>query len=223
MNPSLTRALLAWISFLPPAAQGQEPVRFDFEGDAPASVPSGWFVPPAVAGGYGAEVVAEGAHAGQRCARIFLQDEDAQAPFGNMMRSFDAAPYRGKRVGLTVAIRSGDGAQAQAWMRVDRRDGAVGFFDNMGDRPIRDADWSVYAITGGVHADAEFINFGVMLVEGEEVFVDGVTFEVLGDLPEPAPPRPLAERGLANVTLRSVGFANSTAPSAFVRATRAAI
>ncbi|MCP5120778.1 MAG: peptidase S41, partial [bacterium] len=55
--------------------------------------------------------------------RIGLDQDPSRQAFGNLMRSLPAEPYRGKRVRYRAALRaevSGDGNQAQLWLRVDR-------------------------------------------------------------------------------------------------------
>ena len=77
--------------------------------------------------------------------------------FATLMQTVPANDLRGKTVRLRgkvrAAVREGQGSAA-LWLRVDRADRAMGFFDNMGDRPIRDAGWRDYAIEGPVAADA---------------------------------------------------------------------
>ena len=85
--------------------------------------------------------------------------------FVTLMQSIPGETLRGKTIRLrgqarvTVPGTSGSGA---LWLRVDRPDQAVGFFDNMGDRPIRDARWREYVIEGAVAEDATNVAFGVM-------------------------------------------------------------
>lgn len=85
--------------------------------------------------------------------------------FINVMQTVPALALRGKNIRLSGRVRaaasdsSGSGA---LWLRVDRPNGAMGFFDNMGDRPIRDPEWREYTIEGTVADDAIAIAFGAM-------------------------------------------------------------
>lgn len=85
--------------------------------------------------------------------------------FVTVMQSIPAEPLRGKVIRLrgqarvTASDSLGSGA---LWLRVDRPERAVGFFDNMGNRPIREAEWREYAIEGPVADDAMAVAFGVM-------------------------------------------------------------
>ncbi|MCH6586996.1 MAG: hypothetical protein IH805_01585 [Proteobacteria bacterium] len=69
----------------------------------------------------------------------------------------DAKPYRGKLVRLKAAIRispAGASDRAQMWFRVDREGRKMGFFNNMGDRPIRNQQWNYYKIEGDIDGGA---------------------------------------------------------------------
>lgn len=85
--------------------------------------------------------------------------------FVTVMQSIPSDALRGKTVRLRgqarvkVADTAGLGA---LWLRVDRPDRVMGFFDNMSDRPIREAQWGEYSIEGPVAADATNVAFGVM-------------------------------------------------------------
>jgi hypothetical protein len=85
--------------------------------------------------------------------------------FATLMQTVPAAELRGKRIRLRgyarATARSGSGAAA-LWLRVDRPDQQVGFFDNMSDRPIRETEWREYTIDGPVADDAIGVAFGIM-------------------------------------------------------------
>ena len=130
---------------------------------------------------------------------------ESSAGFGNLMQVVKAADYRGRQVTYKASVRveAGSSGRAALWLRVDRPNQQMGFFDNMGDRPIVSANWATYEIKGEVAPDAEGIAFGVMLIGGEgKVYVDDVSFEATGAV-EYAPvverSRPLDSRGLENV------------------------
>ena len=116
------------------------------------------------------------------CA-VVLVPSNAPRPFSSLSQSFSAAAYRGKTVRLRAWLRLESTApddRAQMWLSVDRENRQQGFFDNMDDRPIRSSEWTRTEITGPVAPDAQFINIGVMSVGRGRVWVDGVTFEVVG-------------------------------------------
>jgi hypothetical protein len=118
---------------------------------------------PLVAWRYsGAGMNASGPYQGKRTHRAALGGIDG---FVTVMQTLPAEALRGKTIRLRGQVRAapGDASGAAAlWLRVDRPNQAMGFFDNMGDRPIRDNDWRSYTIEGTVDADAVDVAFGVM-------------------------------------------------------------
>jgi hypothetical protein len=156
----------------------------------------------------------------------FQNDGGGTAAMGVMMRSVDAAPYRGKTVRLKARLwleQPGAGYRAQLWLRVDRPGGTMGFFDNMQDRPIQSILPGQYEIVGDVAPDAERIAMGVLLGAAPAILIESITFEAAQDLPplvrEPA--RPLAPRGLENLRAfaRLYGYVRFFHPSVEARAT----
>lgn len=97
--------------------------------------------------------------------------------FGTITQVVDAEPYRGKAVRLVAAIRAqvdGPGNQGQMWLRVDREDRNMGFFENMDDRPVTGDQWRDYEIIGDIAEDADRMLFGVFLLGRGRVMVDDV-------------------------------------------------
>ncbi|HEY2289326.1 MAG TPA: S41 family peptidase [Thermoanaerobaculia bacterium] len=194
-------ALFPQIAPAPPPA----PTNLDFEQGQPGEVPPGWHISPlAKDNGYTAKIVTDKPEAGRQAAQVALEGEKKDpSAFGNLLTSFDATPYRGKRIRFRAAVRaevSGRESQAALWLRVDREGGAMGFFDNMADRPIRSSEWKTYEITGDVAPDAKSIYLGLMLLGQGKAWIDSASFETLGTVEtrhEPA--RPLAGRGLENL------------------------
>ncbi|MGP0069781.1 MAG: S41 family peptidase [Isosphaeraceae bacterium] len=197
------------------------PVNPDLEGGTLGQVPSGWFVPiPSREGGYSAQLTEDRPKQGRRC--VLLSGEAAKRPnasFGNLMQSFDATPYRGRRVRLRAEVRAqvaGAGNQAQLWLRVDRKGGRAGFLDNMADRPIVDAAWREYQIVGDVAEDAEGISIGLILIGNGRAWLDAVSLEAIGGIGEgDEPSRPLEGRGLDNLVAfaRLLGYVRYFHPS----------
>ena len=159
------------------------PRNLNFAEGQPGKVPPGWFVPalPRDAD-YLAALSRSGCRGPAACA-VVLVPPNAPRPFSILSQSFSAAAYRGKTVRLRAWLRleSADPEdRAQMWLSVDRENRQQGFSDNMDDRPIRSSEWTRTEITGPVAPDARFINIGVMSVGRGRVWVDGVTFEVVG-------------------------------------------
>jgi hypothetical protein len=85
--------------------------------------------------------------------------------FVALAQSVPAAEWRGKRIRLRARARVAEPdnpGRAGLWLRVDRTPQAVGFFDNMQDRPIRLGEWREYVIEGPVADDASAVAFGAL-------------------------------------------------------------
>ena len=205
---------LALASALSVYAVPTEPTNLDFEDGVVGEVPAGWFAPPINArNGYTIKLSDEGAKTGSHAVLMSKVDTTASEAdpmqgggLGNVMQVADATPYRGKRVRFSGWVRTEVlpfgllAGRAQAWFRVDRPGGHMGFFDNMQDRPIRAKDWQRFEIIGDIAPDAETINFGLMLIGYGKAWLDGVAIDIAGMAGEGnEPPRELGERGLENL------------------------
>ncbi len=162
-------------------AQRREFLNFDFEADRVGAAPKGWSIPQVcVEGGYRLEVIDSSAANGKQCA-VLVGSGGGSRAIGNCMQGVDATLFRGKRVRFSAAVRcelAQEESQAQLWLRVDRPNGQMGFFDNMGDRPIRGVEWQRYEIVGDIADDAESIALGLMLIGGGTAMLDDVELEV---------------------------------------------
>jgi len=194
-------------------AVGVAAQRWDFEA-RDERVEDAWSLP--VKGSI-FEVVDDGA--GGRCARLARGPGDQ--PIRNAMRSMDAAPQRGRLVTLRARLRAGSDARVQMWLRVDLPDMETGFFDNMQERPVTSDAWQDVEIRGYVDEGAEQIAFGVMLIEGDELWFDDVelSFTEATERQQVQAARPLAGRALQNVAAfaRLLGYVRWFHPSAAAR------
>jgi hypothetical protein len=171
-----------------------------------ASAPD-WFIPNP---NWKSEVTAgdfpDGAH-----AVTFSPADPAQPGMGNLMRQFDATPYRGRHIQLTAKVlvvadpnHPGANHRAQMWLRVDCPGGRTGAFDNMGRRPITPAVlpvWQDAVIEADIDADAETIDIGFMAFGGA-VSIDAISLKVTGDaaaLQPRSPPAQLTIQGWENL------------------------
>lgn len=99
--------------------------------------------------------------------------------FGNATTSINASPYRGKKIRLTAHLKAEvTSGQAQMWLRVDKADKTMGFFDNMDSRPVKSPQWKVYETVGYVDQDASAIVFGSFLRGMGKMWLDGVKLEI---------------------------------------------
>ena len=177
------------------ALHGQGLNNPDFEQGAAGSVPAGW------TNTVGSAVLrTEGCRQGKSCVEVAPPPAGA-VPNGILLQSIDATPYRGKLVRYRAAVRVTPGGRAGLWLRVDRANRLMGFFDNMSNRPIMQSDWLYFQIDGFVHPDAERIFLGLLVYSGKAV-LDDVSLEITGDIPAMSeePARPLTDAGLANLT-----------------------
>jgi len=177
------RAWLDDVSLEPIGAADQDyldgkPLNLGLEDGKLGEKPIWWIAPTP---GYSATLTEDNPKSGKRCAVLAPVAGAQKYQFGNLMQTVDAAKYRGKRVCLRAAIRaevSGDN-RVQMWLRVDRPNKQVGFFDNMQDRPIRDAQWKYYEIVGDIDKDAECLNFGLILIDDGRAWLDDVSVKIV--------------------------------------------
>jgi hypothetical protein len=156
------------------------PSNLNFSQGAPGKLPPFWFVPalPKDANQW-AQVRRDGC-INKSCA-IVLVPENAPARVGNLIQSFSAVAYRGKTLRLTAWLRleaADPEDRAQMWLTVDRANNKKGFLD-MGNRPVRSADWTRCEIQTRIDDDATFITFGIMLIGRGMVWVDNVSVEMV--------------------------------------------
>lgn len=205
----------------PPAAAGVAPKAWTFDSDEKDGAPAGWLTPTTIANaGWKARVVDAPGGKGGRCVELKCEPvQGKSAPFGNVMLTFDAAPYRGQKVVVSadVAVPTAGSGRAQLWLRVDRPDGQVGYFDNMNDRPITSREFSKATVGGRVDDDATAINIGLMVIDGNgPALLDNVSVTAEEPLKVRfSPPAPLSERGLTNLEALAhvVGYLRHYHPS----------
>ena len=200
------------------AADG--PVNPDFEQGRIGEAPPGWIVPTE---GFKASVSGDMAKQGRLCAELTRTAAAKAAATGNLMQTFLGTAFRGKRVRYRAAVllpQSPTGARVQLWLRVNRKGGKPGFFENMNDRPMLGGlgeGWQFYEIVGDIDPDAETISLGVLLLGGAKLSIDAVSFKTLGafSIKRPEPVRPLIARGLANLMAytRLLGYIRHFHPS----------
>lgn len=147
--------------------------------------------PPAATGAAGGPLVAwrylgagfstmGGAYRAKRTHRAAPEPSDG---FVTLMQTVPAATLRGKAIRIRAQARAmaADASSGGAlWLRVDRANQVMGFFDNMGNRPIREPEWRTYTIEGTVADDAENVAFGVMAMGAVTADFDGVELAAKG-------------------------------------------
>ena len=101
--------------------------------------------------------------------------------FVTVMQNVPAQDLRGRTIRLRGQVRASPRDMSGAcalWLRVDRPNQQTGFFDNMANRPIRDANWREYSIEGTVDGDAANVAFGVMASGGVTADFDAIELAV---------------------------------------------
>ena len=114
--------------------------------------------------------------AARNAAELGATLKDLFAPLGpgleigtTLAPAATAAALRGKAIRLRAQVRAtaaDPSSGAALWLRVDRPNRAMGFFENMGNRLVREPEWRPYTIEGTVADDAENVALGVMAVGG---------------------------------------------------------
>ena len=141
-----------------------------------------------------------------------LKSDRAGKAFGTLMQTFLADEYRGKRLRMRAYLKVKDvREQAQMWMRVDGAERTSIAFDNMLGRALTGTrEWAQYSIVLDVAQEAVMISFGSLLIGAGTVWIDDVTFDVVGsdvastnlgmppnrkaEIPPGTPPRPVNPR-----------------------------
>lgn len=85
--------------------------------------------------------------------------------WGTIVNALPAQQYAGKKFRIEAAVKVtliDKDANAEIWVRVDRANKKMGFFNNMMDKPIQTAEWKVYTQSGKIDKDAEWLVFGGM-------------------------------------------------------------
>jgi hypothetical protein len=127
-----------------------------------------------------ANIDRETKHGGAASVALVARPNAKQRP-KTLLQAFLADEYRGRRIRLSAYVRSQDVKEwAGMWMRIDT-DRHSPSFDNMMDRPIKGtADWAKHEIVLDVPEDAEVITLGLLIVGEGRIWIDDLTFEVIG-------------------------------------------
>src|SRR5690554_4711912 len=101
---------------------------------------------------------------------------DVSQVFGNLMLSVDPEQYRGKEIKFTgwVKLKENSKGTGHLWLRVDKADKTLGFFENMDSNPIRSNEWKQYEIIGNVDDAASGLFLGAFIKGNGSLFLDDV-------------------------------------------------
>lgn len=158
----------------------KEPNLTDYQTTTKEQIPEGWF--EAGTNPHDYDITVEPSEDGSEKYIVMVSNKNVEKGFGNLMQTFSAKEYIGKRVRFSGKIKTENAKDgASFWMRVDGNDKTKSLaFDNMNNRkPIGTTDWQYYEIVLDVPEGAELINIGMMLAtEGKAMFSD-LNFEVV--------------------------------------------
>lgn len=148
--------------------------------------PKGWLFCATKESDYETFIDRNECHSGSKCATLRSIVENPN-PFGNLVQTFKATNYVGKRLKMTAWVKTKiESGKGQLWLRIDPNgaedaDVAAGCFDNMDDRPIRGiTDWTKYELVVQLPKNSTDIAFGLMLLGKGQVWLDDVKFEEVG-------------------------------------------
>lgn len=149
-----------------------------------AAAPKGWILAGSDPADYETGIDAQSIYKGHASAYLKGAKPEPKG-FGTLMQQIGAENYLGKRVRFSASVKA-ENVQGWAglWLRVDKGSTPVAF-DNMQNRPIKGTgDWQNYQVVLDVPPDATGIAFGTLLSGKGNVWLNAVTFEVVGtDVP----------------------------------------
>ena len=96
--------------------------------------------------------------------------------FGNLMVSIDPEKYKGKEIKYTGWAKLKDDSEGTGhlWLRVDKTDKTLGFFENMDNNPIKSNEWKQYEIIGKIDDAASGLFMGSFIKGKGTLFLDDV-------------------------------------------------
>lgn len=77
-----------------------------------------------------------------------------------------------KVVGFVKVETDDANAWAGVWARIDNNGEEMGFFDNMGNRPITSNSWQSYTVEGVINSDSRRLNFGGLCLFNGKFYFD---------------------------------------------------
>jgi hypothetical protein len=174
-----------------------------------AELPAGWHLAGSAPRDYDSSVDSLTPYNGEQTLSLKSRADGAMQGFGTLMRSYDAAPYAGKRVRFSANVKA-EGVQEWAglWMRVDdathkmNNVPAVVAFDNMQSRPLKGSfGWKVVSVVLDVPEQATGISLGILMEKAGAVWLNGMKLEVVGsDVPTTGMSRKAPANSPSNLT-----------------------
>lgn len=154
--------------------------NFDFE--SPAL--TGWSMSGI---GFRGELDRDSAAGGKQSLRLFYKEDAAGfglAPVGVVSAQLPTASFRGKRVRLSAAIKTGDAGPSFLWIRADAGEDNPAAFTRLPYResPSGTRDWQRYSIEIDIPADTTALLIGAACYGKGTAWLDDVAVEILPPL-----------------------------------------
>ncbi len=111
---------------------------------------------------------------------VSINTTSAQDNWVSYSKAVSTKGYEGHRFRLTAMIKSDpadDSASARLWARADKEKG-IGFFENMGDKPIRSKDWKTYTISGKIDTGVYQLAFGALCQYNGKFYYDDLKLDI---------------------------------------------
>lgn len=110
------------------------------------------------------------------------QVKETSAEWTSFVRSIDVS-FLSKELKFRLTARAkvkteDESSFAGLWARVDNKNGEMGFFDNMGNRPIKATDWESYKIEGVINEKSDRLFFGGLVLYDGQFFFDDFQLEI---------------------------------------------
>lgn len=102
-----------------------------------------------------------------------------ELPFGNLSQTLKAPQIRGRRVRISAAmtLREGSTGQGQLWVQETRESMEQGWMDNLGDKPVKNSQWTTYTLEGTASPDAIALTIGGYLLGYGSLAMDAFKVE----------------------------------------------
>lgn len=151
-----------------------------------AKPPKGWFMAGANPEMYEAAIDTTAPHSGTKCAHMYNSkpiNKSGSCAWGTLMQQVSPKQYLDKRLRISLWVRTENVQWVAPWMRVDGQDNESSLgFDNMCNRQIKGTtDWTQYSMVLDVPKESTNIAFGIMLGGKGDLWMDDVSFDIVGD------------------------------------------
>jgi hypothetical protein len=115
-------------------------------------------------------------------AKFLRYAQGGDKGYASLTQSISAQRYLGQRIRFRAMIKTRDVSNwAGLWMQVQAPKRPNAAFYNSSDQPLRGSTaWQVRSVTLDVPEDASMISFGVITAGSGQVWIDELSFEIVG-------------------------------------------